>query len=138
MKYYLLLSIITLIAWGLWGFFSKFSTYYYRWYEYFIISSIISLSFSIFLFFFYRRDLNLNKTGLIYLFLAIISGTIGTVFFYLALTKGKTSIIVPLTSLYPAVTVILARIFLKEELSLEGYIGIVLAIFAILLLSRGS
>ncbi|MEO0255378.1 MAG: EamA family transporter [candidate division WOR-3 bacterium] len=135
---YLILSIITLIAWGFWGFFSKFSTYYYRWYEYFIFSSIMSLFFSTFLFFLYRKDLNFRPEGLVYLLLALFSGTIGTVFFYLALTKGKASIIVPLTSLYPAFTLILARIFLKEELSLQGYIGIILAIFAILLLSRSS
>lgn len=136
MNYHFLLPIITLIAWGIWGFFSKLTTNYYRWYEYLIVSSIISLFFSFLLFLFFKTDINFITKGTLYLFSAIFFGTIGTISFYLALTKGKASIIVPLTSLYPAVTLILAKIFLKEEINFSGYIGITLTILAILILSK--
>ncbi|MEN3046129.1 MAG: EamA family transporter [Candidatus Hydrothermales bacterium] len=131
----IILPFITLLGWGLWGFFSKISTKFFKWYEYYIFSTIISLFFSLCLFFAFRNEISLKIEGILYLFLALFTGSTGTITFYLALTKGKASIIVPLTSLYPAFTVILAKFFLKEELTLRKSLGIILAIIAIFILS---
>jgi transporter family protein len=59
---------------------------------------------------------------------------IGTILFVFALNMGKASVIVPLTALYPAVTVILALFILNESISLPQGIGVVLAIIAGILL----
>jgi len=56
-----------------------------------------------------------------------------------SLEKGaKASVAVPLTALYPLVTIILARTFLAETLTLRQWIGIALAIAGGALLSYES
>ncbi len=46
-----------------------------------------------------------------------------------ALERGaKASVAVPLTALYPLVTIVLARIFLAETLTLRQWVGITLAV----------
>lgn len=61
---------------------------------------------------------------------------IGTVLFILALESSKLSLITPLTALYPAVTVILAYLFLAEKLELRELVGILLAILSIFLIVK--
>lgn len=60
---------------------------------------------------------------------------IGSLLLYYALYKGKASIVVPLSSIGPAITVALSILFLKETLTLPQMIGIVLIIIGIILLS---
>jgi transporter family protein len=57
-------------------------------------------------------------------------------FFFRALHHGAASVIVPLTSLYPVVTVLLSWLFLKESLSPRQLLGLVLAMTAVWLLSE--
>jgi len=61
---------------------------------------------------------------------------IGTVLFIFALENSKISLITTLTALYPAVTIILAYIFLAERLETRELIGVVLAIAAIFLIVK--
>jgi drug/metabolite transporter (DMT)-like permease len=58
---------------------------------------------------------------------------------YLVATRGGAlSVIVTLVSLYPASTVVLARLFLAERFSALQSIGIVLALLAVLLIVAGG
>ncbi len=52
-----------------------------------------------------------------------------------ALEGGKASVVIPLTALYPAVTVAMAAVLLKEKPNPYQAVGIVLAIVASVLLS---
>jgi bacterial/archaeal transporter family protein len=53
-----------------------------------------------------------------------------------ALEKGaKASVAVPLTALYPLVTIVLAQIFLTETLTLRQWVGIALAVIGGAMLS---
>ena len=61
-------------------------------------------------------------------------GSLGAVAFFLALGHGRASIVVPLSSLYPAITILLSLIFLGERPSVTQGIGMVLALVAALLL----
>lgn len=65
-----------------------------------------------------------------------LSWGLGTVLFIAALQHAKLSVTVPLTSLYPALTVILAFIFLGERLQARELMGIMLAISAAILLAK--
>ncbi|MGI9534234.1 MAG: EamA family transporter [Thermodesulfobacteriota bacterium] len=65
-----------------------------------------------------------------------ISWGLGTVLFIMALENSKLSIITPLTALYPAVTVLLAYLFLSERLEIKELIGVVLAIISIILILK--
>lgn len=56
---------------------------------------------------------------------------------FVALERGgKASIVVPLVALYPLLTVLLALVFLGEQLGARQWLGVVLAIVAGVLLSQ--
>jgi drug/metabolite transporter (DMT)-like permease len=73
------------------------------------------------------------------LFWGFVSGLIaaaGNIFFYLALEAGaETAIAVPLTNVYPLVTIVLAFFWFQERLNLIQGAGIMLAVAAIIILS---
>jgi drug/metabolite transporter (DMT)-like permease len=62
-------------------------------------------------------------------------GSVGTLLLFEALRDGPAYIIVPIASLYPVVTVVLAATHLKERTGKWAVFGIALALAAILLLS---
>ncbi len=64
-----------------------------------------------------------------------LMGSIGTLLLFAALRDGPAYIIVPIASLYPVVTVILAATHLKERAGKWAVVGITLALVAILFLS---
>jgi transporter family protein len=77
----------------------------------------------------------LDKTGIALAVIAGIIGSIGAISFYMLITHKQASISVPLTALYPALTVILALLFLKEKITLLQGLGVILSLVSIFLLS---
>jgi transporter family protein len=77
-----------------------------------------------------------QKRGVFYAFVTGILGGTGNIAFFEALSLGgKAAIVVPMTAMSPLVTVLLARVFLRERLSRTQVFGLVLALVAIYLLS---
>ena len=76
------------------------------------------------------------------IFLGVIAGCVnglGTWLLFRCLEHGaKASVAVPLTALYPAVTVILASVFLSERLSSREWLGVALAVCGGVMLSYES
>lgn len=62
-------------------------------------------------------------------------GVVGTLVLYILLRSAPTSVVIPLSGLYPLVTVALAFVFLHENLSPQRLVGIALALIAIWFLS---
>ena len=79
---------------------------------------------------------NWHASGITYGLLAGLAGCSGTILFYQLLAREPASLVVPMTSLYPAVTVVLSAVFLSEELGPARIAGIILALVAIFLLTR--
>ncbi len=65
-----------------------------------------------------------------------LSWGIGTVLFIIALKYAKLSVLVPLSAVYPALTVVLAFIFLGERLGPREIAGVALAVVSAALLSK--
>ncbi len=64
-----------------------------------------------------------------------VFGGAGYVLFMKAVQEGKASVVIPLTALYPAVTVALAVLLLGEGMTMLRAAGIALAVIAAVLLS---
>ncbi len=60
---------------------------------------------------------------------------LGTVTFIMALKLKPASLVVPLTALYPLVTVVLSMLVLNETITLKSALGIVFAVIAVILLA---
>jgi drug/metabolite transporter (DMT)-like permease len=74
--------------------------------------------------------------GLFWGFVSGLLAAAGNIAFYLALEKGaETAIAIPLTNIYPLVTLVIAWFWFKERLNGIQAIGIVIAVAAIVLLS---
>lgn len=77
-----------------------------------------------------------RRTGIGWAFLTGILGGTGNIAFFRALVVGgEASVVVPVTALFPLVTVILALAFLRERLGRSQKIGLALALTAIFLIS---
>lgn len=132
-----LLSILIILTWGVWGLFSKIASskiggekaFFYDVFSYFFLTLLIVAIF-------FRKNLfNVDRSGLIAAFLAGIFSCIGGILFFILLNKKDASTVIPLTALYPLITVILALIFLKESLTVIKIFGIIFALFGLLLLN---
>jgi len=127
------LSLLTVIFWGSWGFLSKVATNKLNWSTMLVLFCLSTIVFIIIFSpdaFLLRFDKS-SLTGLV----AGMFGAFGFCFFYMALQKGLASNIIPVTSLYIVVAVILAFVFLHEPFTVKKAIGILLAVVAIYLLS---
>lgn len=77
-----------------------------------------------------------RRKGAVFGFITGILGGTGNIMFFLALDEGgKASTVVPVTGLYPMVTVFAALILLREKLNRVQAVGIALALGAIVLLN---
>jgi len=130
-------ALITLVFWGLWGFILKISYKYLNWVEAYFFSVLASFTLALIIFTIFKiRDPNWRINSYIYIpLIAGLCGSLGGLFFNKALEKGEASLVIPLTALYPTITIILASIFLNERIGIHQIIGIFLAIIAIILIS---
>ena len=75
-----------------------------------------------------------RRRGILYALASGAVSCIGNVFYYAALSRGgKAATIVPLTALYPLVTILLAMLLLKERLNRIQLGGMLLSLIAIYL-----
>jgi drug/metabolite transporter (DMT)-like permease len=82
-----------------------------------------------------KWKLDTDKRSIILGLLVGFLGAIGQLVLFITLKIAPAYLVFPLLSLTPVVTILLAVVFLKEKTGLLGWIGIVVAIIAILLLS---
>jgi len=136
-----LIVIGIFLSWGVGGFIAKMATNRIGAQSLFwdmIVYAPIIILFSLIMFKLENllRVVRENKIGTGLAILAGIVGSFGLIGYYLLLTKEEASTIVPLTALYPALTAVLAIIFLHESITPTKLLGIILSLIAIYLLSR--
>lgn len=134
---WLLYAMTAAVCWGIWGVLSKGpSRELSGWmtqilFTFALIPSVIvaCLSKNV------RTGTN-KKRGLFWGFVSGLIAAAGNIAFYLALEKGAdTAIAVPLTNVYPLVTIFIAYFCFQERLNAVQGLGIVIAVAAIVLLS---
>ncbi len=133
----LFLGLIVILLWGIWGFAAKVAISDIGLQAIFWISVISDILIVVYLLisnqFF---PLRLEERGIMYSIISGITGGIAIILFYILLKKYQASIVLPLTSLYPVVVVILGILILKEKITYLNGIGVVLALISIYLLSK--
>lgn len=133
---WLLPTLLTLFMWGLWGFFPKLTTQYIDPKSALIFEVIgAALIGGIVWALMGTRQVQVHPLGALYGILTGVVSTLGTLFFLYAVTRGKTSLIVTATSLYPLITIGLVHFILKEPVTPRQLLGIAFALIAILLLA---
>jgi drug/metabolite transporter (DMT)-like permease len=134
---WLLYAITAAVCWGIWGVLSKGpSRELSGWmtqilFTFALIPSVIVACLS--------RQVGVGSNKPLGIFWGFVSGLIaaaGNIFFYLALEAGAdTAIAIPLTNVYPLVTIVIAFFWFRERLNLVQAAGILIALAAITLLS---
>lgn len=138
-KHWLSYAIVTTLTWGLWGALIEIpekggfpaTLGYVVWALTMIIPAVIVLKkvgWKI------EKDKKSIWLGLIIGF----TGAGGQVILFQALRTGPAYLVFPFISLSPVITILLSLLFLKERAGTRGWIGIVLALLAIPLLSYSS
>jgi transporter family protein len=132
------LGFAIIIVWGLWGFLYKYGILKLGFLRaLFIISVFYTVLNILVITYLYRMGVGFPMEGTAVVLMAgTAAGVIGSILFMYALQKFPGSIVIPMTALYPAVSVVLAVLILKEDIKTINVIGIALAIVAGYLLSK--
>ena len=124
-------AMLAVVSWGVWGIASKLAS------DSALLNQILSTIGLIPTAAVVLRQLNWSRPGAIWSMLGGVTGGLGNLFFLAALTRGgKASVVVPLTAVYPLITVALAWLVLHEKLHRRQLLGLVLALAAIVFLNR--
>ncbi|MBW2966178.1 EamA family transporter [Candidatus Woesearchaeota archaeon] len=132
---WLIFAIFALIMWGLWGFFPKLATNYISPKSALIFEVIGALVVGVVVLIVVGFKPEIHSKGITFALLTGIAGTLGALFFLYAISRGKASVVVTTTALYPIITIMLAFLILKEPVSLKQGVGMIFALTAIMLLS---
>ncbi len=134
---WLIYALLSLFLYGLWGLFSKLATNYIDAKSVLVYDVCGAVVVCLILLgtnsFQWQGDIR----GIIYAILVGIAGTTATLFFLIAISQTSVSTVLIITSLYPAVTVVLAFLILKEPITLRQGIGIFFAILALIFFAAG-
>ena len=136
MSTWLALSLAALMAWGLWGVFSKVGTQHLGPQAALILGIFGYLPVFGILLYETGGKIPWHPVGWAASLGAGLATAFALLFFFRALSQGEASVVVPLTSLYPLVTVTLSWLFLKESLTPRHLAGLILALVAVWLLSE--
>ncbi len=136
MNGWLLPSVATLLLWGIWGFFPKLAAASLPPKAVFVFQAIGNLIVIAAVLVSANFRLEVNSKGVLFAVLAGLAVALGTFFFLVALDRGKASVVVPMTALYPVVSILLSILFLGERLTLHQALGIAFSMIALLLFSR--
>lgn len=131
-----LLVIISIIGWGIGSLFYKVANDNIH---PLMVSTVVTLVYIVLTplpFFFLKFNTSLNSTGVLFSIMGGLCMCIGSLGYFYALRGGShVGLVTVLTSLYPALTLILSCLFMKETLSFKQGIGIALAVVSFALLS---
>jgi uncharacterized membrane protein len=130
-------SLLTILFWGVWGATSKAISDDINAYVNQVLFTIGLIPLLVLVIRSPRLAGGRNRRrGVFYALITGLLGGTGNILFFTSLTAGGlAAVVVPMTSLSPVVTVILAFLVLRERISTSQILGLVVAFVAIYLLS---
>ena len=129
-------GIVLLLFWGIWGVTIKFAIQSIGIQVVVWVQLAQTLIFPLyFLVFKDLLPLKLDGPAILWAMFSGAISLIGTLMLYLLLRVAPTSIVIPLSALYPIITITLAFIVLHEHITPQQWLGIAFALIAIALLT---
>ena len=135
MESWLLPASAALIIYGLWGFFPKLAVTYINPASALIYEVAGAMLVGLASLFWVGFQPESHPKGILFAVLTGVAGMLGTLCFFAAASRGKLSVVVSMTALYPLITILLAAIFLREPVTAKQILGMFCAGAAILLLT---
>jgi transporter family protein len=126
----------SLVFYGFWAFFPKIASLTINPKSFLFYNVIGSVVVNFIIFFVMKSRLQFEMKGFIFSILTGVFGILGTLLFAYALGKGKASVVIIITALYPIISIILSIVFLKEVISIRQFIGMALGMLAVVLISK--
>ena len=129
-------ALLVLAGWGIWGLVQKPLTDETDVYSVAFVQFGVTLSWGLGMALARRQGLDPRTPGLKFATGAGVCAYSGSLAFLLAIDRASASLVVPMTAMYPVVTIILGVVFLNERLTMSHKAGVVLSLAAIFFLSR--
>lgn len=129
-------ALLCMIAWGTWGFIAKLGADKIAPGPLQILATAGTLPLALMAFLQLRMRLEKDTRGITYGILNGVLSGIGLLAFYAAVNRGKVSVVGPVTSLFPLLTVVLAFVFLRERLNRVQVAGVAFSLVAIVIFSQ--
>jgi len=137
MASWFVLTLGVLGLWGLWGVFAKLASDNLAAKSAATMQGLGVAAVAIIFLSFMRFKPDWDMSGTPAAFFAGVFMMAGIILFVFALSHGgKASIVVPMTGMYPVVTIVLSVAILKEQITPTTGVGIIFALIAVFLLSR--
>jgi len=127
-------ALMTVVWWGLFGFLAKLGSADVNAYDMQILFTAGAAPVAAYILV-RRSRMRADARGRIIGTVIGIFGGLGGIAYFAAMARGQASIVGPVTSLFPMVTVVLATTVLKERLNKAQVAGIVLALVSAAMLA---
>jgi bacterial/archaeal transporter family protein len=132
---WLVYALICCSWWGIFGFLSKVGSMRLRPQQMLAIFILGMLPPVLLAWWREGMKIETDRLGVICGLLIGLLGNLGQIAFFAAMRVGQASIVGPVTSLFPVLSVILAIIFLRERMNPAQIAGVVLAVASVIILS---
>jgi bacterial/archaeal transporter family protein len=128
-------AVLALLFWGGWGFFQKLATNSMppKLVYLFTVSGAFITAFLVLVSLHFRVEV--TQKGMGFALIAGLLGSIGGLCFVHSVSRGKASVVITMTALYPLVTILLSFFFLRETITIKQGIGILFALLAMIFLA---
>ena len=128
-------AVMALILWGVWGVFKKLATNHMPPRNVYVVSALGAISVVVVILSTSKLPLSLSVEGTLFAVIAGICSALGGLLFLHAVSRGEASVVITFTALYPVVSIVLSVVLFRETITLKQGIGIVTALFSMVLLA---